>query len=316
MFIQMNRELRKNYRDTAQSIKAYIENIRKRYNVEMQYHDNVGIFVNDYRLGPVLLNYYAHNNEFCKCVKDNKTCCNQCYASKGRIAERARRLKQPFYGRCHMGMEEFVFPVMLKNQAIGYFTVGEFYSERDKARAFAKERAEEKKLDTDIIMGKYDATARKIDFDVNELVTDMSVLTYCIASYAAENITIEEEQKQENDTQSRNYVVDTAKEYIFANYNKDVTLDAIARACFCNSSYLSYIFKKKTGMKVSDYINSFRINRAKFYLSISDFTITQISEKVGFNDSGYFSRVFKKNTGMSPDAFRKREKHHVLADGK
>lgn len=124
------------------------------------------------------------------------------------------------------------------------------------------------------------------------------------------------EWEQESDQQSRNYVVDTAKEYIFANYNKDVTLDAIARACFCNSSYLSYIFKKKTGMKVSEYINSFRINRAKFYLSISDFTITQISEKVGFNDSGYFSRVFKKSTGISPDAFRKSEKHRVLADGK
>ena len=47
MFIERNRELRKKERDTAQYIKAYIKNIRARYNVELQYHDNVGIFVND-----------------------------------------------------------------------------------------------------------------------------------------------------------------------------------------------------------------------------------------------------------------------------
>lgn len=316
MFIERNRELRKKERDTAQYIKAYIKNIRARYNVELQYHDNVGIFVNDYRLGPVLLDYYAHNNEFCKYVKSDKACCNKCYASKGRIAERAARLKQPFYDRCHMGMEEYVFPVMIKRQVIGYFTVGEFYSDREKADAFIKECAAQTKLEIETLIEKSHSASRVVDFDIDELVVDMSILTYCIAEYASDNVSIEEEQKQESDQQSRNYVVDTAKEYIFANYNKDVTLDAIARACFCNSSYLSYIFKKKTGMKVSEYINSFRINRAKFYLSISDFTITQISEKVGFNDSGYFSRVFKKITGISPDAFRKSEKHRVLADSK
>ena len=316
MFIERNRELRKNNRDTAQYIKAYIKNIRTRYNVELQYHDNVGIFVNDYKLGPILLDYYAHNNEFCVFVKSDKGCCNKCYASKGRIAERAARLKLPFYGRCHMGMEEYVFPVMIKNQVIGYFTVGEFCSDKMKTEEFIRKRAEDSKLNVDMLIEKARFTLRPIDFDVDELVVDMNMLAYCIAEYASDNIAIEDSQKQDQEQQSRNYVVDTAKEYIFANYNKDVTLDAIARACFCNSSYLSYIFKKKTGMKVTDYINSFRINRAKFYLSISDFTITQISEKVGFNDSGYFSRVFKKNTGISPDAFRKKEKHRVMADGK
>lgn len=104
---------------------------------------------------------------------------------------------------------------------------------------------------------------------------------------------------------NKNYVVDSAKEYIFCNYNKDVTLNEIAKSCYCNSSYLSHVLKEKTGMNISDYIANFRITRAKYYLSTTDYLVTKISELVGYNDSGYFSRIFKRMTYVFPNSFRK-----------
>lgn len=38
---------------------------------------------------------------------------------------------------------------------------------------------------------------------------------------------------------------------------------------------------------------------------ISDFSIKEIADRVGYTDYFYFSRVFKKVTGLSPSIFRK-----------
>lgn len=306
MFIKKNKELRKFNRNSIETIALFMDEIRVRYNVELQYHDNIGLFVNDYLLGPVLMKYYSHNNDFCKYVKMNNECCQQCYNNKNKISERVKKFKKPFYGRCHMGFEEFVFPVMLGENSIGYFTVGEFYSEKSHTEQYLKKRAEETAFDYKILSEKFFSNVATVNFDISEFVTDMNMLCNSIGIYAGQNVkTNKNELAKQTDKVTKNYVVDTAIEYIFANYGTDVTLESIASACHCNSSYLSHIFKKKTGMKISEYITGVRINRAKYYLSISDYSITHISDMIGFNDSGYFSRVFKKYTGMSPDKFRK-----------
>lgn len=312
MLIEKNRELRNYSHGYAETIQLFLHKIQNQYNVMLQYHDDAGIFVNDYKLGAILLCYYSHDNEFCKYVKMQNNACSICYALKEKILKSAKKLKAPFYGKCHMGFEEFVFPVIVNDCVIGYFTVGEFYSNKIKAEQLLRQRAEEINADSQVLKDKFFKVARLYDISTTEFVTDMNMITNSIGMYIQNNTLIPNNYHNTEpgkDADSKNYVVDTAKEYIFENYNNDVTLTAIAQACHCNCSYLSYIFKKRTGMNISDYINSFRINRAKYYLHISNYSVTQISEMVGFNDSGYFSKVFKKHTGLSPYMFRKNSKH-------
>ena len=58
-------------------------------------------------------------------------------------------------------------------------------------------------------------------------------------------------------------------------------------------------------MTVKDFILTERIHLAKKLLTSSDNSLTEISEKVGFNDYSYFIRIFKKRTGLSPLKYRK-----------
>ena len=71
-----------------------------------------------------------------------------------------------------------------------------------------------------------------------------------------------------------------------------------------NASYLSRLFKKETGISVSEYIQQLKIDTAQNMLLYSDFTPARISSVLAFPDQSYFTQVFKKYTGMTPMKFR------------
>lgn len=99
------------------------------------------------------------------------------------------------------------------------------------------------------------------------------------------------------------------EQYIEQNYRSKISLDEIAETLHANRSYLSRLYKNKTGVNLFDTILYKRIEAAKEYLVHTDMMTYEISEAVGFEDAGYFSKMFKKKTGISPKEYRKRENH-------
>lgn len=99
-------------------------------------------------------------------------------------------------------------------------------------------------------------------------------------------------------------LIDKIKRYIDHNYEKDLTRDFVASLFYINSSYLSQLFKKKTGKKFIDYLNDIRIEKAKDSLRKTDKKMYQISKAVGYDNPKYFFRIFKKKTGLTPEQYR------------
>ena len=110
---------------------------------------------------------------------------------------------------------------------------------------------------------------------------------------------VELEEKKENDS-----LYDQMLRYIEENLEKKITLEEMAEALHANGSYLSRLYKNKRGINLFDDILRKRVEKAKEYMTTTDWKIYQISEAVGFEDTGYFSRVFKRYTHMSPKEFR------------
>ena len=94
-------------------------------------------------------------------------------------------------------------------------------------------------------------------------------------------------------------------EYIDGHFNERINLNELADMNYITPGYLSTIFKRVTGIHLSDYIQARRVSYAKKLLCETDASISEISEKCGFNDTNYFSTVFKKHTAMSPKQYRK-----------
>lgn len=99
-------------------------------------------------------------------------------------------------------------------------------------------------------------------------------------------------------------VIENIKVYMERNYQKDITQEYISYLFYINRSYLSTLFKARTGEKFVDYLNSIRIEKAKELLAGSQRKMYQVARAVGYDNVKYFFRVFKKKTGITPEQYR------------
>lgn len=98
--------------------------------------------------------------------------------------------------------------------------------------------------------------------------------------------------------------VAAAIQYISQHYTESISLDSVAKVVGLNKSYLSRIFKARTGETMSNYINQCRIRKAASLLRKTDRRAYEIAEMVGYNNVEYFNQVFKKLMGVSPKEYR------------
>ena len=63
--------------------------------------------------------------------------------------------------------------------------------------------------------------------------------------------------------------------------------------------------KTATGYTVQKLHEKLKIELAKDLILEGKLTLSEIAERLGFQNSNYFSNVFKKNTGESPRAWGK-----------
>lgn len=93
--------------------------------------------------------------------------------------------------------------------------------------------------------------------------------------------------------------------YINANYtNPDICLTDIAQNFNMTVAYISHLFKKQMGIGIVDYINRFRIEKAKELLIDPRLKLNDIAEILGYANDAAFIRVFKKYEGVTPGRYR------------
>lgn len=102
-----------------------------------------------------------------------------------------------------------------------------------------------------------------------------------------------------------------AKDFIAQRYsNPEITLEMIANEMKVSPVYLGRIFKQELGIPFVNLLTHTRIKHAIHYLSTTDMTIIEISEKVGYDSQHYFSTAFKKVVGIAPNQYRKEGTMH------
>lgn len=89
---------------------------------------------------------------------------------------------------------------------------------------------------------------------------------------------------------------------------EELSLEEITSQVHLSANYVSTLFKRYSGMNISDYIIKVRMEHAARFLADTNFKIYEIAEQIGYTNPQYFSVLFKKYYKMTPKEYRNKNK--------
>ncbi len=102
----------------------------------------------------------------------------------------------------------------------------------------------------------------------------------------------------------KNVLAENILNFIDSNIGQKITIDDLCKQFYVGKTQLIYNFKSKYGITPIKYVQGQKIVTAKYYLRVTNITISELSNMLHFADSKHFTKVFKEYTGISPREYR------------
>ncbi|MCJ8013047.1 response regulator transcription factor [Paenibacillus sp. KQZ6P-2] len=103
---------------------------------------------------------------------------------------------------------------------------------------------------------------------------------------------------------AKNPVVSQVLIHIHNHYADELSLKTLGAQYHIHPVYLGQLFHKETGDSFAEYINKYRIEKAKEQLKNTNLKVHEIARNVGYWETGYFYKQFRKYVGISPTDFK------------
>lgn len=269
----------------------YIEFLRKSQGLQVTLHpnrNNLAITTN-----AQLMKYNLHYNPYCLYLKTSSDMWNTCIHRQKKV--NARAALGEFCGTCHAGVLEFIYPILNREQPGGFISVGGYHGGK-LGEAKSKQATVDHALDREILTRLYRGTLHQTVPDKPQVDTLLRPLVRML-----ELLSLKRRPAEETPGMLAYFDV---LQYINRHYTTKLTVEQVAQKLHYSVSHISHLFKSNSGMSISDYLNTMRIETAKDMLRHSDASIESTALACGFGDASYFSYVFKKLTGVSPRQYR------------
>ncbi|MFD0696950.1 helix-turn-helix domain-containing protein [Paenibacillus sp. GCM10027628] len=92
---------------------------------------------------------------------------------------------------------------------------------------------------------------------------------------------------------------------IETQFHDPMTVEQAAKQVNLNVFHFCKTFKKTTGSTFIEYVNLIRVRAAERLLMETDWTVTEIADRIGCGNPNYFTKLFKQYKGTTPSQFRK-----------
>jgi len=247
----------------------------------------------------------AKENAFCGMMAKQSASCAACLRMQEQLSQAA--VDGPAMLKCEFGLTEAAVPVKLGAATIGYLVTGQVFVKSPSPERFEKVETTMKELGV-----KADPQQARMAYFSTRVMTRIQLdAALRLLVHFAEHLSLKSNQIAMHQANAEPVAVVRAKAYIREHLQDDITLADVAKAACTSSFYICKLFKKTTGLNLTEYVSRLRIERTMELLPNPNLRISEIAFEVGFQSLTHFNRVFRQIVGEAPTTHR--ESLHLAA---
>ncbi len=239
-------------------------------------------------------------NPFCTLVACSPSGCEACLELQVKVQRMLGRRLAPQQISCFAGLTDVAVPVLVGGRHVATLMSGQVFRREPTERDFSMVSAM-LRTGTD---EAWERKARQAYFQTPVVTADrfeaiiqmLNMFAQYLADYASRHAFAAGADEPA--------AVTAAKQYIQDNYSEAITLEHLVRHVSLSRFYFCKLFKKSTGMTLTEYIGRVRVEKAKAMLVDPSLRISEVVYAAGFGSIPNFNSVFKRYTGKSPSDYR------------
>jgi AraC-like DNA-binding protein/ligand-binding sensor protein len=239
-------------------------------------------------------------NPFCSLVAATPGGCAACVETEARAQRMAARKGGTEQLYCYAGLTVVAAPVMVEGRHVATLLSGQVFRREPTERDFGivmKMLGNE--LAADLVR-----KLRKAYFETPVLTVERFKaavqLLGVFAQYLAETAARQAVACAKTDPAP----VASAKQFVHAHVEESIGLDQVVEHVHVSRFYFCKLFKKATGMTLTEYVARVRVEKAKALLSDPSRRISEVVFAAGFGSIPHFNTVFKRHVGIPPTEYR------------
>lgn len=239
-------------------------------------------------------------NPFCVLLASTASGCEGCVEVQRRAQRSVGKKAVACQINCFAGLTDVAVPVFSGGVHVATLMSGQVFRREPTERDF--------KMVLNMVRAgqnvDWEKKARKLYFETpvvnaerfEAIIQLLNVFAQYVADYASRQVLASAAEEPA--------AVASAKEFVQTHAEEPVTLAQVVRHVNVSRFYFCKLFKKATGMTLTEYVSRVRIEKAKKLLLNRSLRISEIVYAVGFGSIPQFNSVFKRVVGMPPTEYR------------
>ncbi len=236
-------------------------------------------------------------NAFCALAAGTPAGCDACLETQVRVQRSAARRLAPQQVYCFAGLTEVAVPVVIGGRHVATLMSGQVFrrepTERDFTMVVKMLRGE--------TGGDWEKKARKAYFETPVVTAErfqaiiqlLNVFAQYLADYASRQAIAASADEP--------LPVASAKQFVQSHVEEPITLAQVVQHVNVSRFYFCKLFKKATGMTLTEYVSRVRVEKAKTLLVDPSLRISEVVFAAGFGSIPRFNSVFKRYVGHAAD---------------
>ena len=244
------------------------------------------------------LNLGEGEGAFCKLASGTASGCDACLETQVRVSRSTGKNLTTQQINCYAGLTEVAVPVIIAGLHVATLMSGQVF------------RREPTERDFKMVAGmlgqtvEWERKARKAYFEIpvvnaerfEAIIQLLSVFAHYLADDASRQVLAR--------TSEEPAAVASAKQFVQTHAEEPQILAQVIRHVNVSRFYFCKLFKKVTGMTLTEYVARVRVEKAKTMLVDPSLRISEIVYAAGFGSIPQFNSVFKRVVGMPPTEYR------------